>query len=421
MSSATENIGTTEDITDDGEDSKEILLMKQRVAEMEKEAVKLRELQAAAAAESNTADGEDTNMETEEDKTLADGRSVYVGNNQIHEISQVDYSATPEEIQGHFQACGTINRVTILCDKFTGHPKGFAYVEFAEPEHIETALTMDNSLFRGRLIKAGNSETDKYTRIQSWTRSWRWLSGWSSRRLSRWYYDSFLSQIGAEQLEGHGGYSPYRGGRSRSMSTAAKTYPFSKTALILPEPYVAPPAALKQGKGLMPYLLKSLPTPEKQQMLRQLFSRSSRYQLYPGSIITVTVEHAPMTFTGVLLAIRRRGPDTSFVVRNIIQRTGVEMQFFVNSPHLKDIQVIQKPPKGRMRRAKLYYLRDSPEKMSMLAGNKKYQLAFMASMPLDKFNILFAHRSHALQAWWFFGGGRYLWASAGALGVHMLE
>lgn len=29
----------------------------------------------------------------------------------------------------------------------------FAYVEFAEPEHIDAALTMDNSLFRGRLIK----------------------------------------------------------------------------------------------------------------------------------------------------------------------------------------------------------------------------------------------------------------------------
>ncbi len=36
----------------------------------------------------------------------------------------MDYSATPEEIQQHFQACGVINRVTILCDKFTGHPKG---------------------------------------------------------------------------------------------------------------------------------------------------------------------------------------------------------------------------------------------------------------------------------------------------------
>jgi large subunit ribosomal protein L19 len=49
------------------------------------------------------------------------------------------------------------------------------------------------------------------------------------------------------------------------------------------------------------------------------------------------------------------------------------MQFFVNSPHLKEIKVLQKPPKGRMRRAKLYYLRDAPDKMSMLAGNKKYQ------------------------------------------------
>ncbi|KAJ7086665.1 hypothetical protein C8R44DRAFT_820739 [Mycena epipterygia] len=148
MSSAltNDNPATEDPIIDDGEeDSKEILLMKQRVAEMEKEAIKLRELQAAAALENNAADGEDTNMETEEDKTIADGRSVYVGN--------VDYSATPEEIQGHFQACGTINRVTILCDKFTGHPKGFAYVEFAEPEHIDAALTMDNSLFRGRLIK----------------------------------------------------------------------------------------------------------------------------------------------------------------------------------------------------------------------------------------------------------------------------
>lgn len=157
--------------------------MKQRVAEMEKEAIKLRELQAAAALETNTAD-EDTNMETEEDKTIADGRSVYVGNVScrgllrrtrftLHPLIQVDYGATPEEIQGHFQACGTINRVTILCDKFTGHPKGcvsslfeeihsshafrsFAYVEFAEPEHIETALTMDNSLFRGRLIKVNH-------------------------------------------------------------------------------------------------------------------------------------------------------------------------------------------------------------------------------------------------------------------------
>ncbi|KAJ8698048.1 hypothetical protein PTI98_004804 [Pleurotus ostreatus] len=134
------------------------MLMKQRVEEMEMEAKKLRELQAAAE-QANSMEGEDGSaMETEEEKAAADGRSIYVGN--------VDYSATPEEIQGHFQACGTINRVTILCDKFTGHPKGYAYVEFAEPEHIDAALAMDNSLFRGRLIKV----TPKRTNIPGFNR-----------------------------------------------------------------------------------------------------------------------------------------------------------------------------------------------------------------------------------------------------------
>jgi hypothetical protein len=42
--------------------------------------------------------------------------SIYVG--------QVDYSATPEELLAHFGACGTVERVTIVCDKMTGRPKG---------------------------------------------------------------------------------------------------------------------------------------------------------------------------------------------------------------------------------------------------------------------------------------------------------
>jgi large subunit ribosomal protein L19 len=167
-------------------------------------------------------------------------------------------------------------------------------------------------------------------------------------------------------------YNAFRG-TVRLISTTPTTqpYPFSKTALVLPSPQTRPAKPLRQGVGLIQHLRKSLPTPDKQKLLSTLFSRRSPAQLYPGSIVTVTLEHSPTTFTGVLLAIRRRGPDTSFVVRNIIQRTGVEMQFFVCSPHLKDIKVVQKPPKGRMRRAKLFYLRDSPEKMSMIAGNKK--------------------------------------------------
>lgn len=74
---------------------------------MEAEAAKLREMQAQL-------DQQDS--ELREDKEDIDARSIFVGN--------VDYGASPEEIQAHFQSCGSINRVTILLDKFTGHPKG---------------------------------------------------------------------------------------------------------------------------------------------------------------------------------------------------------------------------------------------------------------------------------------------------------
>lgn len=34
-----------------------------------------------------------------------------------HTGAQVDYGTTPEELQLHFNGCGTVNRVTILTDK----------------------------------------------------------------------------------------------------------------------------------------------------------------------------------------------------------------------------------------------------------------------------------------------------------------
>jgi len=56
--------------------------MKQRVEEMEREANKLRELQAAAerASHSDSADDSAGAMVTDEDKAAADNRSIYVGN-----------------------------------------------------------------------------------------------------------------------------------------------------------------------------------------------------------------------------------------------------------------------------------------------------------------------------------------------------
>lgn len=82
-----------------------------------------------------------------ESKEEVDSRSVFVGN--------VDYSSTPEELQEYFKACGTINRITILCDKFTGHPKGHAYIEFADATAVAGAMVLNDTIFKGRMIKVG--------------------------------------------------------------------------------------------------------------------------------------------------------------------------------------------------------------------------------------------------------------------------
>lgn len=128
---------------DDGDDE-EISAMKKRVAEMEEEAAKLREMQASLDSQS-----QELNSESRDD---VDSRSIFVGN--------VDYSASPEEIQAHFQSCGSINRVTILLDKFTGQPKGFAYVEFTEPSLVAQALVLNESVFKGRNIKVSPKRTN---------------------------------------------------------------------------------------------------------------------------------------------------------------------------------------------------------------------------------------------------------------------
>ena len=72
----------------------------------------------------------------------------------------MDYSTKPEELQEHFKDCGVVNRVTIICDKYTGHPKGFAYVEFSDKEDVANALALDESLFKGRQIKVTTKRTN---------------------------------------------------------------------------------------------------------------------------------------------------------------------------------------------------------------------------------------------------------------------
>ncbi|NXH74144.1 PABP2 protein, partial [Hydrobates tethys] len=145
----------------------ELEAIKARVREMEKEDERLKELQLEAESCLITSLEADVPLQegscdslqrdkaalvsaglfpkTTEEKMEVDQRSIYVGN--------VDYGGTAEELESHFNSCGQINRVTILCDKFSGHPKGYAYIEFEEKSSVKAAVELDESVFRGRVIK----------------------------------------------------------------------------------------------------------------------------------------------------------------------------------------------------------------------------------------------------------------------------
>ncbi len=59
-------------------------------------------------------------------------------------------------------------------------------------------------------------------------------------------------------------------------------------------------------------------------------------------------------FEGITIAIKGSGVSKNFTVRSISSGVGVERTFPINSPKVETIEVIRK---GRVRRAKLNYLR----------------------------------------------------------------
>lgn len=59
-------------------------------------------------------------------------------------------------------------------------------------------------------------------------------------------------------------------------------------------------------------------------------------------------------FEGDVISIRGTGPSKTFTVRKIASGVGVERIFPFNTPKLAKIEVVRE---GKVRRAKLYYLR----------------------------------------------------------------
>ena len=94
----------------------------------------------------------------------------------------------------------------------------------------------------------------------------------------------------------------------------------------------------------------------------------------PGDTIKVGVKISEgkreriQYFEGVCIAKKNRDLNSSFTVRKISFGEGVERTFALYSPNVDSIKVIRS---GKVRRAKLYYLRDRKGKSARIAEKLK--------------------------------------------------
>lgn len=68
-------------------------------------------------------------------------------------------------------------------------------------------------------------------------------------------------------------------------------------------------------------------------------------------------------YEGVVIAMHRGSVNTTVTVRRVFQGVGVERVFLIHSPLIASIQILQR---AKVRRAKLYYLRQRTGKAARL-------------------------------------------------------
>ncbi len=87
------------------------------------------------------------------------------------------------------------------------------------------------------------------------------------------------------------------------------------------------------------------------------------YQVIEGDKVRVQI------FEGTVIARRGGGIDETFMVRKISNGVGVERVFPVNSPRIAKIEIARE---GKVRRSKLFYLRNKTGKAARIKERRNF-------------------------------------------------
>ncbi|MFH1279443.1 MAG: RNA-binding protein [Candidatus Eisenbacteria bacterium] len=75
---------------------------------------------------------------------------IYVGN--------LPFSATESELRELFEAHGTVNEVSVITDRDTGRPRGFAFVEMPDDQGNAAIQAIDGFEMGGRNLKVAEAK-----------------------------------------------------------------------------------------------------------------------------------------------------------------------------------------------------------------------------------------------------------------------
>ena len=124
-----------------------------------------------------------------------------------------------------------------------------------------------------------------------------------------------------------------------------------------------------------------------QHNVKKILSEKKIPDFYPGDVVKVGVritegkKERIQYFEGVCIAKKNRDLNSSFTVRKISFGEGVERTFALYSPNLDSIKVIRS---GKVRRAKLYYLRDRKGKSARIAEKIKKKIGVDVSVKSEE-------------------------------------
>tara|TARA_Y100001958_G_scaffold159256_1_gene159973 strand:- start:2624 stop:3136 length:513 start_codon:yes stop_codon:yes gene_type:complete len=131
--------------------------------------------------------------------------------------------------------------------------------------------------------------------------------------------------------------------------------------------------------------------------VKKILASKKTVNFSPGDTIKVGVKiiegkrERVQYFEGVCIAKKNRDINSSFTVRKISFGEGVERTFALHSPNLSSVKVIRS---GKVKRAKLYYLRDRKGKSARIAEKIKKKIGIDISLknkeqiPAEETNVV---------------------------------